>query len=159
MNLKSIIVLFLIGIYLAISVHADTMQFSIYTHDGDISTYQLKDNPKIEVKKNYLIIYNKSIEISFQLSNLEKLIYQSSQSGVNLPQKMEKQSALILNDDDIIISPLQNDNQLCVYNTNGILLESRKIEANQSHKISISSLNSGLYIITLNNNTYKIWKK
>lgn len=159
MKLKSIIVHFLIGICLAISAQANSMQFSIFTHDGDISTYQLKDSPKIEVKEDCLIIYNNSIEISFEFSNLHKLIYQSSQSGVDISQNSEQRPILLLNDDYIVISPLQNDSQICIFDTKGILVESRNLSADQTHKVSISNLNSGLYIITLNNITYKILKK
>ena len=159
MKLKSKISHLLIGICFVMSAQANPMQFSIYTFDGNISTYKLDDNPKIEIKENQLIIFNKSIEVSFVFSNLQKLVYQSSLSNIDAVQNIEQQPVLFLEDNYIKILPLQKVAQISIYDMNGMLIDTKELEANQHHLISISDLTQGLYIISLNNTTYKILKK
>ena len=158
MNLKSKIFHSLIGICFVASAQANPMQFSIYTLDENVSTYKLDDSPKIEVKDDHIIIFNNSIEIKFDFANLQKLVYQSSSSNIDAIQKT-LQPVLFLDNNIININPLEKEAQIDIYDTKGILLKSSILEANQLHKISISNLNQGLYIININNTSYKFLKK
>lgn len=158
MNLKSKIFHSLIGICFVASAQANPMQFSIYTLDENVSTYKLDDSPKIEVKDDHIIIFNNSIEIKFDFANLQKLVYQSSSSNIDAIQKT-LQPVLFLDNNIININPLEKEAQIDIYDTKGILLKSSILEANQLHEISISNLNQGLYIININNTSYKFLKK
>ena len=159
MNLKTRIITLFAGICLGTTAQANSMQFSIYTLDGNVSTYKLDDNPKIDVKEDHLIIFNNSIEVSFDFSNLQKLVYNSEVTGIESIHSIEDQPVLLLEGNYIKISPLQKEAQISIYDTKGMQIETKCLDANQHHVISISDLTQGLYIITLNKTTYKIMKK
>ena len=163
MKLKHVILQFFIGMCFVASaqdVQDEPVQFSIYTNDGEVSTFKFEDNPKIEVKEGQMVVSFNSIEVSFDYSNLQKMVYQSSSDvTTGVASVLDDQPVILLEGDEIKVNPLQKDAQISIYDTTGVLVESRNLKAGESHKISVADLSRGIYIITLNNTTYKILKK
>ena len=146
------------GFHLALDTigRAKPMMLVITAKDGTQSRYVLRTKPRVTVEKPYLIVEADGAMISFDLDELQDMRYELAPTPTDIdnvvgdtPDASPRESILFGN--------LPADCQLSVYNLDGKLLFSRQT-GEGSLTLPLDRLDSGIYIVKLNGNTYKIQK-
>lgn len=136
----------------------NTLCISVHSKDGSNVLYALEEKPKITFTDVYLIITTKGVEVSYPLKDMARLTYENKEvSGI---KKIHDDKASFAHDGESIIFPcLKAKDIVSLYAINGALIFKKIISTDGEYTFSLSSIKSGVYIVSINELTCKIVKK
>lgn len=137
---------------------ACAQQLIVKTIDGNSQTIALSTQPRITIKDGSLIISTNGTEISFPLQSVDK--YSFSETGDSGIKQVDKQDTPFrLDNDRIIFNQSESSRTVMFYSVSGMLLKSFTIEPGPGGYFDISMLSPGIYMVRVNDITFKIAKK
>lgn len=155
---KIIILFFLILVCHKIMAQDFNMQLVIWAKDGTRVVYILEEKPKITFTETDLVVTVKSIEVNYALENLAHFTYESSDNTAI--KILETDETLFkLKGESLFFPALKSNSSIAIYTVNGALVMKKTIQDNGEYALSLSNLNSGVYLIDVNGLTYKIIKR
>jgi len=137
---------------------ADTpkTQLFIWAKDGTKVAYALEDKPRLTFDDNSLIITAKGIEVKYPLENMARITYDGTLSIVDL---QSGKSIFKVEGASLLFPSLKANSNISIRSLYGKLVFNRIIQASGDYSFSISDLNTGVYIVTVNGLSYKFVKK
>ena len=132
------------------------MNIVVYNKDGSRVAYLLEEKPKLVFTTTELLISIKAMEIHYSMKDIDKLSYEVVNTAGIVTIKAENKIEYA--DGAILYSSKKNE-QLAIYDAKGVLVRKTKVLAGENGHMSLSGLSAGLYVITIGNTSYKVYKK
>lgn len=130
----------------------------VTTLDGTTMEYFIDKDTKVRIEKPDLVIETENVVLNYELENMKQVRYGKKfiTDGINSTTIGDNQP-FTLKDETLFFKNLAENTQVGVYTTDGKAIVSRRCSGETS--LSLSSLTSGIYIVKINDETYKILKK
>lgn len=132
--------------------------------DGQSVEFRLLDYPNITFDSDYTYIKSKTMTsaVSYAYSEIEKIVFSKS-SESSVPSIEEDKNKLVfeyLDANTVLISGVEDANKYVrIYSTEGKAVQTDVQRDDNQVRISLSGLNSGVYIIKVDKYSFKIYKK
>ena len=130
----------------------------VWAKDGTKVAYALDDKPKVTFSETDLIITAKGVEVNYTLENMARFTYESSDNTAIRDLKTDKVS-FKLEGESLLFPALSANSTVSLHALNGTLVFSKTVTESGEYSFPLSSLNSGVYLVTVNGLTYKIVKR
>ena len=115
--------------------------------------------PTVTFGDNQLTITTKFLEVeAYDLSEIRKITYQNDDgSGIN--DMVAEKATMKFMGEDIIFSSLEKGTSISVYSANGMLMMKKNVADAGDCTLSLTGLSQGVYVISVNGQTFKVVKK
>jgi len=127
----------------------------IQFQDGDLIQYALNEKPEISFADDNMEIQTNSATFSYPIYKINQLFY-GSVGGSDVEEVYTHKPLCYINEDYIVISGIDKDYVVNIYNTNGIHVKSYRKNMTDDLYIPISDFTIGVYIIKTNDISFKI---
>ena len=130
----------------------------VTTLDGTTMEYFLDKDTKVKIEKPNLVIETENVVLNYELENMKQVRYGKKfiTDGID-GTILENNQPFKLEDETLFFKGLPENSQIGIYTTDGKTIVSRQCSGEAS--LSLNSLPSGMYIVKINNESYKILKK
>lgn len=147
------------GFHLALDTIAKAEQkmLVITATDGTTTKYLLEGMPQVRIEKPYLVISSGGASVSMPLEQLQHIHYEKATDEATAIGEIVKPGEKA-GREHIDFSNLPADAAVSIYTTDGKLLYSAKATRGKSLSLPLGSLQSGIYLVKVNDVTYKIQK-
>ena len=145
---------------MALPVLADDVATTLTVHitDGSQVTFLLSERPKVSFSDGCLIITSSEANSTYFLSDVSKFTFGEIETNSGIGHVQNDETSLSLEGGAIVVTGLKEGSTAKVYTIGGITIHSEKVDGG-TWTYSLSSLSSGVYIISINGKTFKIAKK
>lgn len=140
-----------------VSVIAQSGTLIVTMTDGAQEKYQLSDKPLITIESDKLAIVYNCIKVNYDIAKVSDFKYIDIAS-IESPEA-ENVLGFTYNNDMISFPTNQFARQITICNTEGIVVDSMKLDANEERCVNISNWNQGVYAVTINGVTTKVIKR
>lgn len=137
---------------LSFSARSEAYTLAVTTVDGQKQQIELNDYPKITMNGGRLVIKSKTATVDFDLQKVVdfKYVDAASVNGVVSGQSVTRQG------DRLIFKAEDRDLAVSVCDMSGVVVFSRMIQAGDESVFSLSQLTAGVYVVSVNNVSFKI---
>lgn len=146
--------------FLCLSALADEpkTQLVVWAKDGTKVAYALTEMPKITFTETDLIITTNGVEVEYKLENMARFTYENENSLdiVNLENVKDK---LMINGDVLLFPSLRANSKIAIYSLDGKLLFFKTVLSSGEYAFPLEKLDAGVYLVHVNDITYKIMTK
>ncbi len=126
--------------------------------NGSETAFFLKDKPQVKFEGTNLKVTSSAGDATFALADVLQFTYDKRDtSGIN--ETVTEPTGVIFKDDVLVVSQLKVNAVVSVYGLDGILVRQWKAPHAGTFRLSLSELPSGLYLVKVDNITYKIMKR
>ena len=130
-------------------------QFVIWAKDGSHVCYALAEKPKVTLSENDLLVSSKGIVVSYPLNNLLRFTFEDETITSLTDIQSEKRFPKL--EGEFLVFPNTDANSVVrIASLNGTIILQKTIQTNGNYSYPISNLKSGIYLVTINNLSYKI---
>lgn len=146
------------GFHLALDTIAKAEQkmLVITAMDGTQSKYLLEGTPQVRIEKPYLIVSNGTASIGFPLEKLQHMHYEKATDEATAIEEVK-----VLDEkagrEHIDFSNLPADAKVSIYTLDGKLVQAFRPNG-RALSLPLDALQSGIYLVKVNDVTYKIQK-
>lgn len=131
----------------------------VHTKDGSQVAFLLSERPKVSFSDGYLLITSSEADATYPLSDVLMFTFEEIESeATGLSLLPADETSFALEGGAIVVTGLKEGSTAKVYTIGGIMIHSEKVDGG-TWTYSLSSLSSGVYIISINGKTFKIAKK
>ena len=128
----------------------------VTTLDGTTMEYLIDKETKVKIEKPNLVIETENVVLNYELENMKQVRYGRTFVTTDI-QNVQNDQPFKLEDETLFFKDLPENSQVGIYTTDGKTVVSRHCSGEAS--LSLNSLPSGMYIVKINNESYKILKK
>ena len=128
----------------------------VATLDGTTMEYLIDKETKVKLEKPNLVIETENVVLNYELENMKQVRYGKKFVTTGI-QNVQNDQPFKLEDETLFFKDLPENSQVGIYTTDGKAVVSRQCSGDAS--LSLNSLPSGMYIVKINNESYKILKK
>jgi hypothetical protein len=152
----------LVILTLALTAGVQAQNLVMKTKDGTILTKQLGTVKRITFSNNSMLVnYLGSPVETYSLSNISKLSFKSTITGVDQPSLSSTRIISIYpnpaKDVIYLVNTPDNAFTVSIYRMNGVLVLSTPVSST-SKSINVNYLSGGLYLLKVNEQTFKFIK-
>ena len=160
MNMKKILFLLMALALLPAVARADdaAQQLVVWLKNGQKTYFDLSEQPRTSFSGGLLVIKTNAMETSYQRSNILRYTYEGISTGI---EKVTKQKNMTVGQtsDGAILRNVPKDTVVKLYDVNGLLLETRTSDGRSPITISFARRHAGVYIVNVNEQSFKFWKR
>ena len=142
----------------AVAANEPIRSLVVWAKDGTRVAYALAEKPKITFTETDLVIKSKGIEVNYPLGNMLRFTYDSSAPTAITDLKTDKGN-FKFEGNSLLFPSLKANGNVSVYSADGSLVMKKTVRKDGEFVLSVSGLNAGVYMVKVNNVTYKISKK
>lgn len=130
----------------------------IMAKDGTKVTYAFEDIPKVTFTQSDVVITTKNLDVKHPLHDMDFICYEANDvTGINDIMIENKPFRFV--SDSLIIPKLKSNSTVSIYNMGGSIVLQKTIQKEGDYAISLSNLETGIYIVTVNGLSQKIEKR
>ena len=130
----------------------------VTTLDGTTMEYLIDEDTKIKVEKPYLVIETDNVVLNYELENMKNLRYGKKFISDGIEDVIvENGQPFQYKDETLFFKDLPENSQVGIFTLDGKTVVNHQCSGEAS--LSLNSLPSGMYIVKINNESYKILKK
>ena len=133
-------------------------QLIILSKDGTKIAYALTDKPKITFTDSNLVVSVNGLTANYSLANLLGVTYIES-DATNISCAKDDFPLFYMNGNKLMFHKVKRDMALFLYKIDGSLVFKKRISKDSDTTISLSSIESGIYVLQINGTAFKIIKK
>ena len=133
-------------------------QLIILGKDGTKIAYDLTDKPKITFTDSDLVVSVHGLTSNYLLINLLGITYSES-DVMNISNAKDDFPLFYMNGNKLMFHKVKRDMALFLYKIDGSLVFKKRISKDSDTTISLSSIESGIYVLQINGTVFKIIKK
>lgn len=157
--MKFKILLFFLSLFFVSSAIAEEKTtLVVCAKDGSKVAYALSEKPLVTFSETELIVKTKSLEVNYPFDKMARLIYgyEALDDKVDL---LTDGQAMINKGDYLLFPELKSGDSVIIYSSNGVLVADKKIGADGEYVFPLNVVPIGIYMVKVNDVTYKIVKK
>ena len=150
-------ILFILAILFSLPMYAD-YHLVIVMNNSKQHSYSLLDKPIISFENDRLVIKTTEIEISYNLLDIIKYYFKEvDDTGISdVNENIDKIHFTYTNPDLLFIEGVAGDADINVYDISGRVCDTILTKSDNCAKIELNTLQKGVYIIKVNNHSFKI---
>lgn len=135
---------------------SESQNLIVWLKSGEKVRYNLEESPKTTFTQTSIVIETNSIKVDYSLNQVIKYTYEKTTTDV----KSSKMDEMIVSQEgnNLIFNNLKKGSTIQIYSLDGTLLETKNSNTN-STIISLSNYPNNVYLVKINNTTYKIIKQ
>ena len=151
------VILLLFGMVLTTTVKAEGLMLQIWQTDGQVVTIALSDEPVTTYADGKLIVQTKKTTITYPLEKVKRYTYGSEIDGISLPDAVKAEFSN--NGETLTFTGLKPNTNIWVYTAAGQVARHLNSGKNSKVAVSVSNLPTGVYVVKINDTTYKMTKR
>jgi len=125
--------------------------------NGSTTAFFLKDRPQVKFSGTDLKVSSATGDVTFALADVKTFTYaKKDPSGVD--EQVLDPAGVAFENNVLVISQLKANAIACVYAMDGKLVRQLRATRYGTYRLNLSELPSGLYLVKVENVTYKITK-
>ena len=129
----------------------------VWLKNGEKVFFDLEEFPKTTFMGNEVVIETNTFTTTYPIDQVLKYTYESKTTEI---RGITDNDVLVSQDGNVLtFGNVKHESPICIYTINGILLEKIDVFNHRRVYISLNNHPSGIYLIKLNDLTYKILKK
>ncbi len=137
----------------SISIQSQTLV--LHHNDGTKTDVELYTQPQIKFLDEKVIVTSPMLNLEFPKEQVLRFTYRGKTSGINVLNDAEcAQEA-----DRLVFHGIQSADKVTVHRSNGIRVPVQLIQEGDNVLLPLSSLASGVYILSVNGNSSKFVKR
>ena len=145
------IVILLIIVSSRLSVSAQTQVLVLHHADKTMTEVELYTQPKITFEGNQMVIASSVLNLSFQVGDVVRFSYRDKSTAVKQPDADYTQQNGMM-----IFNGIKDVSKIAVYKSDGTRVPVHFCSYDRHLAFSLSSLPTGIYILSINGKTAKI---
>ena len=163
MRITNILLLMLILLFSTLSVNAQNENgvwrktIIVTTLDGTTMEYFIDTNTKVKIEKPNLVIETDGVVLNYELEKMAQARYGRKFQPTGISNINAESQPFKLEDETIFFDHLPENTLIEVFTVDGKQVLSRRCSSNA--QISLNTLIDGVYLVKVNQNTYKIIKR
>lgn len=139
------------------AIKADDMVLQVWLADGQTMSINLNEEPRTTYSDGNLVIMTTKTTVTFPLEKVKKFTYRDASNGISQPNVVK--AAFSADGETLSFSDLKSGTTILLYNVAGQLLRSVTPDSGNRAVVSVSQLPTGVYVVKMNDATYKITKR
>lgn len=124
--------------------------------NGTTTDVELFTMPQVKFHNDKVLITSTVLDMEYSKSDVLKFTYKGGTSGVSSPKE---QSNYSLENGQLVFHGIKSTDKLAVYTVNGIRVPVRLQCSSSSATLPLSSIPSGIYLLSVNGRTSKFTKR
>lgn len=154
------VLLCIMAIILPLLLSAEKTHLVITAKDGTQVAFALQEQPKVTFVESELQLKTTNLDVSYSLVNMVNFKYEKRDIIPSSVINLQGQESVYLLEEDYIVFPfLAKDTEVSLYTINGIMIFSKKVNQSGEYLFPLSHLRSAIYVLKVNDLTYKIIKR
>ena len=133
-------------------------QLIILSKDGTKIAYALTDKPKITFTDSNLVVSVNGLTANYSLVNLLGVTYSES-DATNISSVKDDFPFFYMNGDKLMFNKVKREMVLFLYKIDGSLVLKKRISKDSDTIVSLSPIESGIYVLQINGTAFKIIKR
>lgn len=133
-------------------------QLIILSKDGTKIAYALTDKPKITFTDSNLVVSVNGLTANYSLVNLFGVTYSES-DATNISSVKDDFPFFYMNGDKLMFHKVKREMALFLYKIDGSLVLKKRISKDSDTIVSLSPIESGIYVLQINGTAFKIIKR
>ena len=129
----------------------------VTTLDGTTMEYFLDNDTKVKIEKPNLVIETENVVLNYELENMKQVRYGKKFVTDGIHSTNIEGNPFTLKDETLFFKDLAENTQIGIYTTDGKTIVSRQCSGDAS--LPLNNLTAGVYLVKINNESYKILKK
>lgn len=130
----------------------------LHFSDGNCFSYSLNEDLEMSLSDEDLTIRTNSIDMTHPLDKVVQITY-GDENDAGLADIRVEESVYIIDGGYILFSNLVEGTIVDCYDINGIIVKSHQVEVSGAYQLQMRDLSPGVYIVKVNNSTFKIATK
>lgn len=122
--------------------------------DGSKITYILSDEPKLTFEGLNMVINSKGINVEHPLSDVIQITYENDNNS-SLEKVFIDSSFFSINDGILCVGNDRADFSVSIFDVNGICIINKSFLKTESANIPLNNFTKGIYILLINNISFK----
>lgn len=152
---KKFLIVLLLFICLATTAQETRTHLVVWGKDGTQVAYALSEEPVITFSDSLMLIRTTQLEISYPLDQMAKLNY-DTRDNMSVRDISTDEARFLFNEESLLFLNLTPNSHVGLYTVSGHAIFSRTIDSYGEYAFPISQLPYGVYVVQVNNLTYKI---
>ncbi len=154
------VLLCIMAIILPLLLSAEKTHLVITAKDGTQVAFALQEQPKVTFVESELHVQSTKLDIVYSLENMANFRYEKREiPSTNLTNLQGDGVPYLLEQDYIVFPALAKDTEVSLYTINGIMIFSKKVNQSGEYLFPLSHLRSAIYVLKVNDLTYKMIKR
>ena len=129
----------------------------VWQKDGQKVYFDLSEEPKTTFSNGMLIITTKTMQTSYHLNTILRYTHEGVSSSVG--EMSTHDLTVKQTDEGITLKNVSKNTVVRMYDTAGRLLESKTSDGSSTIAFSLTGRPAGVYLVNLNDQTFKITKR
>lgn len=142
----------------ALADQASTSQLVITSKDGKTVAYTFAEEPKVSFSDTELIVTAKDATVNYPLSNMALITYKLG-TPTGITNIATGETTFRMDGSALVFPSLAAGSKVTVSTTAGAVVLSKKIGTAGKYSFPLSGLANGVYMVSVNGQTFKIVKK
>lgn len=155
MRIKITVLLLCIYHLVAIAQEVPTTLI-IQTKDNSFIGYSLAEEPILTFTPNELTIKTDKVTVNYPLSFILQFVYGNDSEINNIGYLPSNDQPFRIGQENLIFNSNASPMNIAIYSINGQLLFTKQTQEKDEYIFPIAELSVGVYIVKVNNMTYKI---
>ena len=153
---RKLLLAMLIGAF-ATMAKADNRVLKVLQTDGQVTTINLNDEPRTTYADGNLVITTSKTTITYPLEKVRRYTYETLTTGISMKPSLKTEMSQ--NGETLTFRGLKSGETIMLYNTAGQVLRRINSEKGGETTVSVANMPAGVYLVKVNDVTYKITKR
>ena len=158
MKIKLTFLTLLLTIAVGLWAQDATPRLVVWQKSGEKTYFELNEMPETTFEDGMLVIRSSKTTAYYQMVNILRYTYEGVGTSITDLQPSEHAVIIAKDGDGVTFRNLPGGTSVCVYATNGILVEQRTATAGQPLSISVAQRPAGVYVVKAGKETIKLMK-
>lgn len=156
--MKTGILLFLLGLSSLMKAQEISCHLIVMAKDSTKVAYSLNDEPKVTFQGETIVISAKDVLVEYQFSDIDRFFYEDRVVS-SVENTTQESYRFICNGEYLMFCPSNQKCQVSIWDMAGKVLIENLIDATEVYTVPLSSFERGIYLVKINDVTYKFIKR
>lgn len=152
---RLLLLAFLVMVFCVQRISAQTQALVLQHADGNTTEVELYTKPKVTFEGNKLFVKSSVINLEYQVGDVIRFYYKGKGTEINSVQQEADYEQF---DEQLVLHNIKSEDNIAVYNLNGIRVPVRFTFSNGNASLPLSSIPAGVYLLDVNGKTVKFMK-
>ena len=143
----------------SISVQVLKTHLCVWTKDGGKTIFALSKRPMVTFTETGLLIKGEDIDVAYDKQDVLRFTYEEIDVATAITDIATEEPTFRQTGDCLLFSDLKPNSVVSIHTLNGMLVCQKTVRTPGEYSFPISDLKAGVYVVTVNGQTYKIMKR
>ncbi len=156
---KLSMMLFFLFATLAMNAQEEVQRLVVWQKSGEKVYFDLTEEPKTTFDDGKLVITTNTVQTSYKLSDIVRYTYEGHMPDINPSSITPNQVIFRQGKDMMSFDGLPEGTRIELYSLDGKMLSTQQASSGKTAVVSLAAQPAGIYIVKVNDATYKFMKR